>query len=92
MYLDQLRKQIAEFENASGIKIDDWDLGNIGKTVRALRDVHPARLREKYEGLRRQMAVIVNGLETAVGAMDDLEMQKAPARASMARTGAVINY
>jgi hypothetical protein len=68
-----LLKSVKVFQEASGISLQDWDLGNIGRAVRALRDYQPARLQQTFQGLRNQLSVVARGLDDVVAAVGEME-------------------
>ena len=78
--LQELRKTVAEFEQASGVSLQDWRLGDVGQAVQALRDVHPGLLKAKYLSLRDQLANVVRGLDDAVAAVGELDGRELPTR------------
>jgi hypothetical protein len=58
----QLRKRIADFEKASGLEIDNWNAGEIGRAVKAIMaagiDTVPWRLKHAAEAFTEQAKAI----------------------------------
>lgn len=64
--LHDLREALAEFENASGIKVDRWCGGQIGEAARLVLKHGPARITEEIAGLAEQAEAIAGSIRRSL--------------------------
>jgi len=54
---DKLKRRVEEFEQSSGVKIDDWRHGkNVGAAVKAILDLGPAKIKDKLAFARGEVS------------------------------------
>lgn len=67
--LKDLQEQIKAFEEASGIRMDSWDMGNVGEAVRLLRTAQAGRLVHHMESAANTLRANVRDLDAAVAVL-----------------------
>lgn len=70
---EALRTSIEAFEEASGVKIDDWNGGHVGRAVAVVQSLFALDGRRQFQEMRRQAAQIVNEIDQALGATEPSE-------------------
>ncbi len=71
---EQLQKKVASFEAASGMKLDDWRLGNVGKLARRLHEISEDNYRgftKMLQGQVKAMRSLCADTEAALAALAD---------------------
>lgn len=79
---ERLKKQVADFEKASGMKLEDWRLGNVGKLARAITALDAdgyrgfnkrlqSQLKELQDLTERTKAVLAAVADPALTEADD---------------------
>ena len=64
--LKQLEDRLATFERASGINIDGWDMGNVGRQVKALRQIG-------YDGLDQAKKTLEHHRDALIGVAANID-------------------
>lgn len=59
----QTRREIEAFQQASGVRINEWDAGNIGAAVRYVIERGPERVRKDMERLKASALAIVKAID-----------------------------
>lgn len=67
--LEELQKSIKQFEEASGIKISVWGMGNIGKAVKYLSEIGVERIENRLIELKRSTDDILKNIEKGLEAV-----------------------
>lgn len=60
---EDLKKMIAEFEQKSGVHINEWNFGNIGEAVRMVLNGEHLRAKEELQNLLTKARAIVKDIE-----------------------------
>lgn len=68
--LKQLKEAVAEFERASGVKIDRWYGDSIGEAVKFVRETGIMNAHQRSLGLAKQHEDIAKQLRTAAGKIE----------------------
>lgn len=69
---EKLSKTIEEFEKASGIRIRDWNSGEVGAAVRVVLDCGTERLRERLTWARNEVASTLKVLDEHIAGFREL--------------------
>jgi hypothetical protein len=67
--VDSLRQRIAEFERASGVRINGWDRGRIGPAVDAVLNGSPERARRELESVRGRLTRLLSDIDQDLSAL-----------------------
>jgi hypothetical protein len=62
--LESMKRNLEQFEEASGITIDTWHGGSaLGEAVKLVLHVGPARIEQRLEGLAAQASLVARGIQ-----------------------------
>lgn len=72
--LDEYKKQAEEFEAASGMRLTDWKLGNVGKLAAAIAEMHRdgyGSMRQRLEAQARTLRETADTIQGAIAALPE---------------------
>lgn len=61
--IERLNKTIKDFETASGVRLTDWDSGDIGAAVRLVREHSPKKVLEQFSWFSKRASDLAQAIE-----------------------------